>query len=313
MPVEHLVVDDHDVGEAVDGLAVAVDDGGRAVGGPEAGLAGPVHLHDVGDDGQQREGAGGLGGQQGLRGLAETRLVGEQEGAMPLGGGLDHLGLVRHQLELAGHVDVLRVGQRHRRGGPVADVLEGPEERAEQLPAGEPARLGLALVGGGEVGDEEGVGQLTREHRLRDDPAVGHARGVGVFLGLLLLGDLHAGAGQHLPTQRVGLVGDDGRLGQQGEQRRLAGGGLGQDRGDAVEPLELTVALALRQGGVGPDAGALLAGQQGDRLEARADGDGRTALYGGLDLAHGPREDRDQALVVELTTGPLVARRGTPT
>ena len=30
--VEHLVVDDDDVGEAVDGLAVAVHDGGRAVG-----------------------------------------------------------------------------------------------------------------------------------------------------------------------------------------------------------------------------------------------------------------------------------------
>ncbi len=38
VPVEHLVVDDDDVGEAVDGVAVALDRGGLAAGGPQAGL-----------------------------------------------------------------------------------------------------------------------------------------------------------------------------------------------------------------------------------------------------------------------------------
>ena len=36
VPVEDLVVDDHDVGEAVDRVAVAVDHGDRAVGRPQA-------------------------------------------------------------------------------------------------------------------------------------------------------------------------------------------------------------------------------------------------------------------------------------
>src|SRR3954453_4310959 len=40
--VEHLVVDDDDVGEAVDRVAVALDDRGRAVRCPQAGLARPV-------------------------------------------------------------------------------------------------------------------------------------------------------------------------------------------------------------------------------------------------------------------------------
>ena len=53
------------------------------------GLAGPVGLDDVGDDDEQREGVRGLRGEQRLRGLAEAGLVGEQEGAVPVGGRLD--------------------------------------------------------------------------------------------------------------------------------------------------------------------------------------------------------------------------------
>ena len=101
VPVEHLVVDHHHVGEAVDVLAVAVDDGGHPVGHPDVGLAGPVGLHDVGDHGEHRERVGGLGREQGLGRLAEAGLVGEQEGAVTVGGRGHHLGLVLHQLQRA--------------------------------------------------------------------------------------------------------------------------------------------------------------------------------------------------------------------
>ena len=80
--IEHLVVDDDDVGEAVDGLTVAVDRRGLAIGRPQTDLAHPVRLHDVRDDTQQRIRVGGLRGEQRLRGLAQARLVGEQEGAV---------------------------------------------------------------------------------------------------------------------------------------------------------------------------------------------------------------------------------------
>ena len=60
VPVEDLVVDDDDVGEAVDGLAVTVDDGGGAARGPQLGLVRPVGLDHVRHDDQQREGVGGI-------------------------------------------------------------------------------------------------------------------------------------------------------------------------------------------------------------------------------------------------------------
>ena len=56
---------------------------------------------------------------------------------------------------------------------PAAGALEGGEQRVQQLPAGQPARADGACRGGGEVGGEEGVGQLAGDHRLRDDAPVG--------------------------------------------------------------------------------------------------------------------------------------------
>src|SRR6185437_16642548 len=59
---------------------------------------------------------------------------------------------------------------------------------------------------------------------------------------------------------------------------------------------------------VGLDAGTLLAHQQGDDLERgatrRPEG---AALRTRLDLAHGAREHREDALVVEVAGTPLVA------
>ena len=73
-----------------------------------------------------------------------------------------------------------------------------------------------------------------------------------------------------LALERPGRVGDDGVLGEQREERGVADGGLREDRRDAVEALELLGPVRLAAGLVGPDAGALLAQQQGDDLELRA-------------------------------------------
>jgi hypothetical protein len=83
MPVEHLVVDHHDVGEPVDRLAVTVDHGHRSRRGPQPHLARPVGLDHVGHHGEQRVGAGHLCGQQRLGCLAEAGLVGQQNVRWP--------------------------------------------------------------------------------------------------------------------------------------------------------------------------------------------------------------------------------------
>ena len=299
--VQHLVVDDHDVGEAVEVLAVAVDDRHRVARRPQLGLARPVGLDHVGHHAQQRVGAGGLGRQQRLGGLAQAGLVGQQEGAVAVLGRGHDLGLVRHQLQARGRADRTGLGQVHARRG--AALLEGAQQRADQLPAGQPAGArGAALLGHGEVGRQERVGQLTGDHRLRDHPALGRRRALArLGLGLGLRRRLHPGGQQHLPLEPLGGVGDRGVLGQQRQQGGVAGGGLGQDRGDAVEPLHLGGPVGLGGLGVGLDPGPLLAGQQRDHLELRAQRlGGRSALHPGLDLAHGAREHRQDAFVVQL-------------
>ena len=84
VPVEHVVVDDHHVGEGIEVLSRAVDDRGRALRSPQLHFPGPVHLHDVGHHHQQRIGAGHLRGEERLRGLAEAGLVGQEVGSMAI-------------------------------------------------------------------------------------------------------------------------------------------------------------------------------------------------------------------------------------
>ena len=81
--------------EAVDRVTVAVDHGGGAVGGPQAALASPVRLDDIRHDHEQRVGIRCLRGEQGLGGLAQARLVGQQKGSMSSRRSGDHLRLVR--------------------------------------------------------------------------------------------------------------------------------------------------------------------------------------------------------------------------
>ena len=282
---------------------------GGAVRRPEAGLAGPVGLHDVRDDGEQRVGARGLRGQQRLGGLAQPGLVGEQEGPVPRLGGGHHLRLVPHQLEAAGRAQGRRVGQVHAGRG--AAGLEGPQQRTEELPRREPAGAGGPLLDGTEVGDHERARQLTGDDGLGDDAPLRLQAGVlGLGRRLLVRGRLLPRRLAHLALQRPGRVGDDRVVGEQGQQGRLAGGGLGQDGGDAVEPLQLLGPAGLGDGGVGLDPGALLAHQQGDGLEAGPQrGQRVAALDAGLDLADGAREHRHDALVVESAAAPLARRR----
>jgi hypothetical protein len=176
VPVEHLVVDDDDVGEAVDRVAVAVDHGGRAVRRPEAGLAGPVGLDDVRHDDEQRVGVRRLRGEQRLRGLAQARLVGEQEGPVagrarrpPAPGAAS----ARRPPARAGSTGL---GQRHARRAPPPARSNELKQRAEQLPAGQPAR-GAALCRADEKsGARKGLASCRRRPTAAR-PALGGSGG----------------------------------------------------------------------------------------------------------------------------------------
>jgi len=120
----------------------------------------------------------------------------------------------------------------------------------------------------------------------------------------LLGGQLDPGRRLHLAHHVAGGAGLLRVVGQQAEQRRLPRGGLGQDGGDPVEPLELGGPLGLAEGLVGLESGPLVADQERDHLEA--DALGAALLYAGLDLARGLGEDRHDA---DLVAGPPTARR----
>ena len=309
VPVEQLVVEHDDVGEAVDALAVAPHDGGRAVWRPVGRLAGPVGLDDVRYDDEQRVGARRLGREQRLRRLAQTRLVGEQERPVAGGGRGDHLPLVRHQLQPRRGEPGRRRRQRHRRRGPGTGAFERAQQRADQLPAGQPSRAGGALRDRGEVGGEEGVRELPRDHRAGNDPplragGVGRGRRRRALFGRRLDAELP----QQLPLARSGRVGDVGVLGQQRHEPGVADGGRREHGRDAVQALELLDPTAVAAGRL-PDAGALVPQQQGDGLELRPHGRRHLAAADGrLDPAGVLRERRDH---VTALAGSPPARDGT--
>ncbi len=214
--VENLVVEHDDIGEAVDSLAVALHHGGRAAGSPAGRLTGPVGLDDVRHDDEQRVGVRCFRGEQRLGRLAQTRLISEQERPVTGSGRGDQLPLVRHQLQARRGEPCRRRRERHARRGSPTGTLEGTQQRAEQLPAGQAARTGGELRNGGEVGGEKGVRQLPGDHRLRHDPPL---RAGGSCSGLrrrdLFGRRLDAEVPQHLPLERPGRVGDAGALGEQ--------------------------------------------------------------------------------------------------
>ena len=304
VPVEHLVVDDDDVREAVDRVPVAVDHRGPVGGGPQRGLARPVHLDHVRHDDEQRVGVRRLGGEQRLRRLAQAGLVGQQERPVARRGRGDHPRLVRHELEPVGQQGGGRLRQVHARERPT--VLEGPQQRLDELPAGEAAGPGRAPGDGGEVGREEGVGALTGEHRRGHHLSLHGRRGLG-RRGLLdgFLRHLDAGLLEELAAQRPCPVGDDGVVGEQAEEGGVAGGGRRQDGGDAVEALELLGTPRRRHLPVRLDAGPFLTHEERHHLELRPDRGGRAAAPDrGLDLADHLGEHLDRAVGVVARPAP---------
>jgi hypothetical protein len=269
--VEHLVVDHDDVGEAVDRVAVAVDDGDRAVRCPQADLAGPVDLHDARYDGEQRVGVRRLGGEQRLRRLAQPRLVGQQERPVAGRGGGDHPRLVRHQLQVPRNAHRGRCRQGHARRGSALGPFEGVEQRLEQLPPGQPAGTGRARPDRGEVRREERGGELPGGDRHGYDPTL-HAGSCGPGSGRrdLLRSRFDTRCSQHVAAKRPGRVGDAGVLREEREECWVADSGLREDRRDAVQALQLLGAVGLAAGAVLPNPGVLLAHKQCDDLELGA-------------------------------------------
>ena len=210
-----------------------------------------------------------------------------------------------------------RLGQRHARRWrrPTASSKDA-EQRAEQLPAGERARLARCAARrrrsrGRGTGWRAGARSPTAGTTRRSAAAVGASAPAARLLGL----GLDAGGVEHLALQRLGGVGDDGVLGEQLEERRVAGGRLGQDRRDAVEALELL-------GRAGPrcsSLSALIRARSSRTSRAttwnmvRSDGAHRAALDPRLDLAHLAGEDRDDAFVVARAGTLLVPLRRTTT
>ena len=308
VPVEQLVVEHDDIGEAVDRLAVALDHGGRAAGCPAGRLPGPVGLDHARHDDQQRVGVRRFRGEQRLGRLAQARLVGEQERPVTGGGRGHHLPLVRHQFQVRRGEAGRRRRERHAGRGTPAAALEGTEQRAEQFPVGQAARPGGGLRGGGEVGGQERVRQLPGDHRLRHDLPLGLSGRGWRWRGLFGL-RLDAEFPQHLPLERPGRVGNVGVLGEQRQELSVPDGGRGQDGRHAVQAPELLGPAALGSGR-GPDAGALVPQQQGDGLELGAHGRRHAAALGRrFDLTGVSGEHRDDvALVADAS---LITRGGT--
>jgi hypothetical protein len=227
-------------------------------------------------------------------------------------GGGDHLGLVRHQLTAPRCYEGGRSRQGHARGGSPTGVLERTEEGAKELPTGQPTSTGSAQLVGLEVRGEERVGQLSRPDRLGHDPSLG-GRGLSGLLGRdLLQGHIETSLPEQLPLQRPGGLGDHGILGEEGEERRVAGGDLREDQRDAVEALECLGALGPGDGLVSPNPSSLLASQQCDDLELRAHGGQHgSSLDGSLDLAHRAGEHRHDAVLVAASVTSLTGRRST--
>ena len=299
--IEDLVVNDHDIAEGVDVVAVAMHDGGGATGSPQLDLTGPVRLDDVGHDHEKRIRVGCRRGQQRLRRLAQPGLVGEQERAVTALDLLDEARLVPHELAVAGGAQRARLGEVHRGRSPAGTVLEGAEQRFDELPAAESVSRLRARRDGAEVGGEEGVGHLHLAHRCGHDLLLDLlVDGLGLRRDDELVGaQLDAGGQEQVAAQRLRGGGHGSVIREHGDEARVARGGLGEDARETVEALLLVRALRLGERGVGLDASALLAQQQGGDLEPGAvRGLERSLLHGGLDLAGGAGEHGDDAHVI---------------
>ena len=270
MAIEDLVVDDDDVGEAVDGVTVSVHDGGLAVRRPHVGLARPVGLHHARHDDQHRVGVRGFGGEQRLSRLAQARLVREQECSVARRRGGDHSRLVRHQLTVCRQADRARWRQGHARTGPALGAFEGAQERVEQLPSDESARGHRAGTGRREVRRKERVRELSRHDRLRHDAPLGRGRIDRLGAHRLFRRRLDPGGLLHGAGERLRRIRDD-RVGRQElEQAGVTHRGLREDGRDPVQALLLLGPVGLTGGLIQLDPRMFFAHAQRNGLELRA-------------------------------------------
>ena len=315
VPVKHLVVDDHDIAERVDVIAIAVHHGRGSLRGPQGHLTRPVRLDDVGYDDQQRVRIGDRRREQRLGGLAEAGLVGEQEGAVTGFDFFEEPRLVTHQLEFARGLQRTGLWQVHAGRTASGTVLEGAEQRFDELPVGELVDARRPGLNRTEVGCEERVGHLQLANRLGNDlPLGGEVFGCGLGRDdQFVRAQLHTCGEEKIAAKSLRGGGHRSIIRQQGDQAGVARRRLGEDAREAVEALLLVGALSLVQARIRLDASTLLAQQQGGHLEPGTIGRfERTLLHGRLDLARGTGEHGNDALVIGPAGAPsLLGRRGT--
>ena len=89
--IEDVVIDDEDVAKRVELCTVTVHNSWSTLWKPLVNLSQPVCFHHVGHHDKQGKSTGHLSGDQCLRRLAQTRLVGQEETSVSRANGFDKL------------------------------------------------------------------------------------------------------------------------------------------------------------------------------------------------------------------------------
>ena len=198
--VEHLVVDDDDVGEPVDRVAVAVDDRGGRVGVQRPASRAQFVLTTFGTTTSSGYASAACAASSAWAVLPSPGSSASRKVRWPDAAAETTRAWCGISSRPPGARSEAGSGRSMQRGAapPYSnDLNSGPS--SSQLSRWRGG--GPALAGGGEVGRQEGVGELPGEDRLRHDPALGRAGGRR-RLGRrgLLRGRLDTGGPQHAPA-----------------------------------------------------------------------------------------------------------------
>jgi hypothetical protein len=255
-------------------------------------------------DHKKRVGVGDVRGEERLSGFAESGFVGEEEGAVTLLDLFNEASLVPHQFHFSRGAQRGRLGQFHARGVSTGTVLEGAEQRLDELPVGEAVDPCRTLRDVAEVGREERVRHLKLANRLRDNLPVGgrvhrfRLGGDDQFVGA----ELNTRCKQEVATQGLRCSGDGSVIGKEGNQAGVASCRFGEDTGQSVKAFLLVGPFVLAEFGINLDASTLFAEEKRRYLEpSPVRGLEWSLLHGGLDLARGAGEDRDHTGIVGAT------------
>ena len=213
----------------------------------------------------------------------------------------DEARLMAHEVERARRAERLGLGKLHARRSTASAVLEGAEERLDELPVGQPVCRDRLRLKSTEIWCEKRVRHLHLAHRLRHhlllDCLVDRLR-----LSRddqLIRAQRDAGGNQQITPHRFRRRRHRGVLSQHDDQRGVARGRLCENSGEAVETLLLVGALGVGERRIGLDSRTLFAQQKRSHLEARTIGRlQRPLLHCGLNLASGPCEHGDDSTIV---------------